>query len=426
MKKILVTLLVVITTLFYVHHAEAQTNYTGDGEWTRHTSISTLMYKEPDSSDNVQNFNKGYYIFNTEISNVPLELLSPFEKMDKTQNMHLPLMSSTTNYQMLYLDEIFYMNYNYYTIASEFFSTMTAISNDDLFCFYSEYPHDTVAPVFITKEITTFTSQNKTVHDLIDEIIAYDYTSGDVSDNIAIVKDDYTHDKTPGVKYITLQVNDEVGNVCTDIIKIIIIDDNSPTITAKPMFVSNTYKLSEELILESINAYDHLGNKIEVAITNESYFENYELSSEYTITVEGIDQFNNQVSIEQSIYVVNSNIPFYTYDCDTIIFDEYIELNDQQLLSLLAIATPEELNYLTYKLDSRITNTIGEYYVFFELYTEDSIIEKKLIIQFNAASNSSSNDIIDEINQQNYLITTILISILFVIGANTIISIIKK
>lgn len=426
MKKILVTLVVGIITLLNVNQTNAQTIYTGDGLWTRHTSMSKLMYEDPSLNAQPVNFKQGYYIFNTDISNVPSLTLSPFERIEAAQNMHLPLISSTTNYQLLYLDNTYEMNSSYYATTKSFFDTMIGINNDDLFCFYSEYPYDTVAPFFITKELTTYTSQNKTIHELLDEIVAYDFTNGDVSGNIAIIKDDYTYDKSPGVKYITLQVNDVSGNVCTDTIKIIIIDDNSPTITAKPMFVSNSYKLSEELILNSINAYDHLGNKIDVEITKESYFENHETSSEYTITVEGVDQFNNHVSIEQKIYVVNSDIPFYTYDCDTLVFDEYIDLNDKQLLLLLEIATPESLDYLTYRIDSRITDTIGEYYVFYELYTENDILEKKLIIQFNASSNSSSTETIEEINRHNYLITTVLISILFVIGANTIISIIKK
>lgn len=426
MKKILVTLVVGIITLLNVNQTNAQTIYTGDGLWTRHTSMSKLMYEDPSLNAQPVNFKQGYYIFNTDISNVPSLTLSPFERIEAAQNMHLPLISSTTNYQLLYLDNTYEMNSSYYATTKSFFDTMIGINNDDLFCFYSEYPYDTVAPFFITKELTTYTSQNKTIHELLDEIVAYDFTNGDVSGNIAIIKDDYTYDKSPGVKYITLQVNDVSGNVCTDTIKIIIIDDNSPTITAKPMFVSNSYKLSEELILNSINAYDNLGNKIDVEITKESYFENHETSSEYTITVEGVDQFNNHVSIEQKIYVVNSDIPFYTYDCDTLVFDEYIDLNDKQLLLLLEIATPESLDYLTYRIDSRITDTIGEYYVFYELYTENDILEKKLIIQFNASSNSSSTETIEEINRHNYLITTVLISILFVIGANTIISIIKK
>ncbi|MFI3252171.1 MAG: hypothetical protein R3Y05_06355 [bacterium] len=425
MKKITLTLLLLATLLFTTNKIQAtSTVYYGDDSWERYTSIYDTM-DHGNSSEVSFNFKKGYYIFTEEYENIPMYVKVGFQKIE-SNNLHIPIYSEDINYQLLYLEENDYYNVTRYNEIRDYFSSFTTTNDGDLFCYYTEYPYDYTAPYFLTTSLTTYTSDKESISDIVKRVVAYDNVDKDVSHNIAILSENYSYNTSAGEKEIVLQVNDISGNVATTTLILTVIDNFSPSITINDLYSTTNLLLNEKEILASVDAQDHLGNDIELEIISENYYDNYNISSTYEIILYGEDQFGNELNITQYIHVYNSDLAFYTYDRRTVIFNEYTELSDDELLSILKNVSSVDYKYLTYKIDSRILDGISEYYVFFELYNLDEIIETKLIIKYNNTNEVSLDKLESAPNIINYALPVIIATVSLLVLTNFTYYIIKQ
>ncbi len=328
-------------------------------------------------------FYEGWYIFNFDFLPTYELFNANFKLYEIQDDMHIPTLDYELAPLLLHIDQMGGAGLEASMLYRSKFYEMTDLQKGKPICFYSkEYPVDTVPPEILTTELKTYATHNESITDIIKRIIAVDSKDGVVSNNVAIIKETYTQDKTPGIKELYIQVHDAAGNVTTGKIDIIVVDDFYSTIIVNTIYTANTHQLTEEYILSTIVATDFYGRNFDIEIKDENYFENSKVSGEYTITVIGTDLFEDINEETFNIIVFNSNIPFYTHDIKTLYLSEYFDLSNEDLLFMLNIISDEELHYTSYKISSLIKREQGSHYVFFELYAEDYYEEIKLTIHF--------------------------------------------
>lgn len=417
MKRIFTILALTITTAFLVQTSTsfAQVEETEFYDtWELHYEQSTL--RTGTDTDSYHVYRLGWYLFNFDLSSIHDDHPARFIKVDFESDMYIPELQSGFEPTLYYVEEYGQLASTLKTSYEYAINTAASKLDGIPVCFFSEvYPYDTQPPKFLTNSVDTYLSQRETINDIKSRIYAYDLNDKDVSHNIAIIKENYSHDKTDGIKEVDLQVNDNAGNISYHTVFINVIDDNISTISSKNIFTTTSSILSEQLIIDNINAYDYLGNEFDVTIISDDYFDNATKSGIYFVTVFGVDQFGDEVEHTLEITVYNSEYDFYTFDKKTLYFDEYVNFTDKQLLELLDIITYFEINYLIGVVDSRIIETSGEHYVFYELYDGTEITEMRLTISFDSANITTNIQEDTTINISEYITTFISSTILILL-----------
>lgn len=386
MKKTLLLLLCIITIVFlptnYINAEEKQREM--DHTWEKHIEHTTLRVTENSSDINNHVYKIGWYIFNFDASYAMKYFGIYFQEFEIIDEMYIPILRDQVVRKVYYIDDYYTCNGSQsMELMNHFKQAEVKIEGDTLAYFSEEYPIDNLPPNFTTNEVTTYTSDRETINEIKKRIYAFDIVDGDVSHNIAILKESYSHDQTPGIKEVDLQVNDSKGNIAYHTVEILVIDNFTSTITSNDIYTTTSNLLEQKVILDNIYAFDHLGVEFNVTIDVSSYEENYNISGTYDVLVTGNDDHGNTIYHTLNIIVLNSKYSFYSVDNVTLYFNDYISLSNDELIILLDTVSNNNYKYTQYEVDSKIKETIGTHYIFYKLFNNEEIIEVRLSVHFS-------------------------------------------
>lgn len=174
---------------------------------------------------------------------------------------------------------------------------------------------DFTGPVFSGSfEQVISTSNPKTIDEILGDIKAIDDYSGDVTDRIEVIYNEYMYNTNKkGLYKITLRVVDDEGNITTKDMKITVIEDSSPIFVLKPINVYLPLKANMETVDDVITLLQktgYLSNDM-VTITKDGYSENKYALGSYMITLEQDNlEYNVLVNVtEQTTYLANIELP---------------------------------------------------------------------------------------------------------------------
>lgn len=429
MKKILIMLGVITSLLITTNNdTHASTSLYSNAEmedtWELHYKSETLRL---DNNIAGHIYKSGWYLFNFDFSQYLEQCESQFNEITIYDDMYTPQLNDDVELKMFYVEYEIELNPWGSMVIGNAINDALYFSSGETICYYSSvYPKDTVAPVFETNDVYTYTTQRESINDIKNRIYAYDKKDGDVSHNIAIIKESYSHDKNEGIKEVDLQVNDAAGNIAYHTVKIHVIDDYTSIITACSIYTTTSNPLTNEFILKEIEAYDYLGNSFDVTIISNEYENNTTKSGVYEIVVSGVDQFNDYYEQTFDITVYNCNHQFYSYDQKTLYFEEFYAFTNEELIDLLNVVTFNRYEYVIALVDSKISQIPGEHYVFYELHNVASIEEVRLSICFANANAIPQVTVENTFNISNYITTLVTATVLILFTLHMISHAIEK
>lgn len=392
MKKILIILIVLTCFTLKIKEAHASL-YKELDFWTLHSA--PIFPDEPI---------EGYYL--ARIDQSYIDELTAIKEITISPDMYVPLDTINDDYKLLYID---YQNQPaFFTIIKiEFSSLCVHIRNNDGEYLYSkDYPYDT-EPIISGENITTFLSDNYSISTLIENIKAYDYKDGDISYKLTVIHDTYTKDRTEGTKEVTVQVKDSNSNQASKTFEIYVIDDKDPLITSNPIYVSDTYLLTEEIIKESIIATDYLGESFDVNIDCTTYTKNSTIQNTYQFTISGIDQFGREITSTEDIIVLKSDYSFYSLNKKSLSFNTYIDFKENDFLYFFNIFN--EINILNHNIEV-YQETNDSYNVFYEIESSDGFEEFRMNYSFENINQITNQDPTSNISIAIKIICIILIT----------------
>lgn len=184
---------------------------------------------------------------------------------------------------------------------------------------------DNTGPVFSGSFEQTFsTSSPKTIEEIMSDITAIDDYSGNVTDRIEVIYNEYMYNTNKkGIYTITLQVIDDDGNVTTRDIRITVVENSYPIFVLKPISVYLPLKTNMESIDDVITLLQKTGylNDSTILVTSDGYSENKNALGSYKITLEQEDvEYNIVVNVEeQTQYLANIELPKNIEKVETIL-----------------------------------------------------------------------------------------------------------
>lgn len=169
---------------------------------------------------------------------------------------------------------------------------------------------DFTAPVFsgtFSRELPT--NSPMTTAQLLSDIKAIDDYSGDVTNRIQVIYDDYKYNTNRIGNYrLTLEVYDNAGNRATKDINITVYDVSAPSFVIANTIIYLPLKSNMEDIDDIVGMLQRMGylTDDEYTITNDGYSDNKKVLGSYTITLEQNDEVKNViVNVEGSIEYLN-------------------------------------------------------------------------------------------------------------------------
>ena len=145
---------------------------------------------------------------------------------------------------------------------------------------------------------------------LLADITAVDDYSGDVTDQIEVIYDDYQYNTNkPGDYFVTLSVTDYAGNTATRDIEIYVYDDTAPTFAFASTFVYLPLKANMENADDIVSMLQRTGYLTEddYIIKSDSYSENKNVLGSYILTLEQNDVTTRVIiNVEESIEYLNA------------------------------------------------------------------------------------------------------------------------
>ena len=224
---------------------------------------------------------------------------------------------------------------------------------------------DDVAPVFSGENSFIYTQlENKSLEDIIDNIIVTDNNDGDLTENIIVETDEYTgNETTPGNYAVVLSSRDEAGNVSTyDVdIEVYYYDVEAPVFGGQTEYtITDTETLSISEIINNLTVTDNLDGDLidEVMISYNSLTNNLGKIGTYLVTFKVSDKAGNTTEQDITIHIVDGMKPIFMFNSKNV----YLELNE------VMVGTDEIVVYLqkTHNMPDDV-----EYEVLYDEYTEN-------------------------------------------------------
>ena len=214
----------------------------------------------------------------------------------------------------------------------------------------------------------------------LDNVKARDTEDGDLTSKIK-VKENSVDVNTPGTYKVVYEVTDSNNSTTTKEIKIIVIKDEAPVISAEDKIITQGTKFDP---LDDVSATDKEEGPIKDIKVVENTV-NVNTPGEYKVVYKAVDSYKNETTKEIKVIVVKNQLPVITAQ------DKNIYLNENfDPLADVEASDPEDGKIKDIKVIENTVNTkeLGEYKVIYEV--EDSygnkvdkeikvsIIEKKL------------------------------------------------
>ena len=181
---------------------------------------------------------------------------------------------------------------------------------------------------------TSYTTNYKTkllIDDIKNALVFNDNYDEDLTLNV--VSDNYSESyNTVGTYYVKVTATDSSDNVSDEVtITINVIDDVNPTIDGDDIIQANSDDLlTEEEILSYFTATDEYCTDATLSIENySSYSDNYNVVSDYSLTIKAVDDYGNSITKDITIHVNDKNKPTFvdgtlSYD---VSYDETLSLD---------------------------------------------------------------------------------------------------
>ena len=246
----------------------------------------------------------------------------------------------------------------------------------------------------ITKEIKVIVKENKNPEIIaddkeiieyrkfnpLDDVTATDTEDGDLTSKIK-VKENSVDVNIPGTYKVVYEVTDSNNSTTTKEIKIMVIKDEAPVISAEDKIITQGTKFDP---LDDVSATDKEEGPIKDIKVVENTV-NVNTPGEYKVVYKAVDSYKNETTKEIKVIVVKNQLPVITAQ------DKNIYLNENfDPLADVEASDPEDGKIKDIKVIENTVNTkeLGEYKVIYEV--EDSygnkvdkeikvsIIEKKL------------------------------------------------
>lgn len=370
--------------------------------------------------------NSGYYMFCPNIYDVVRDLPQEFNIVNIEDDMYLPISANgeiKDRLALLYVDE----DILYTDVIEKFINNMLEISyysdylinGFPIYYYSSEYPYN--GPHFNSSVYyTQYLSAPASLSLITQSIYCVDpYDNFIYPNELVILRDDYSVNiNIPGIYEVILYAENSLGNHSTHSIFIEIINDTYPTITSNNnIIVSSGYLLTDDILLNHVNAFDYKYSPLEVNIEFNNYSHYYKIKGTYEVSFITTDSYSQSVTSSSYINVVESTISFYSIDYSNIYIEEVIDITDDELINILKLVSNKEFTYCN--VDSLIKQEKGSYYVFYEILDEDNniISEEKLNFIF---LNDTQDEVIDidesSFNFNYIIIPSIAISIICVVA----------
>lgn len=170
------------------------------------------------------------------------------------------------------------------------------------------YAHWDKAPEIIASDKTFYEGEYS--HDewintvRMKDITASDLEDGDISSKIKVAYDN-VNVNVPGEYKVTYQVTDSVGQTVYKDIKVTVLYNNPPTITAEDRWFYVSEDVTNERLMERVKAEDiEDGDITDKAIIISNSVENHR-KGEYEVTYEITDAYGKQAEITVRVYIVD-------------------------------------------------------------------------------------------------------------------------
>lgn len=181
---------------------------------------------------------------------------------------------------------------------------------------------------------TSYTTNYKTrlsIENIKNALVFSDNYDEDLTLNV--VSDNYSESyNTVGTYYVKVTATDSSNNVSDEVtVTINVIDDVNPIINGDDIIQANSDDLlTEEEILAYFTATDEYCTDATLSIENySSYSENYNVVSDYSLTIKAVDDYGNSITKNITIHVNDKNKPTFadgtlSYD---VSYDETLSLD---------------------------------------------------------------------------------------------------
>ncbi len=167
---------------------------------------------------------------------------------------------------------------------------------------------------YITKEV----GEVFDVNNFKSKLMAYDYTEGEVSENIYIAYDYYSPNYNKcGLWEVMFRVSDSKENE-SEFSLFVYNKDNVPPVIVGPSLIVTTKDevLTEEEIISNFSAYDELDLDVSdsIIITSNAYLKNSSKVGTWFISLEASDSSGNKAVYYSNIEVIDNEAPVFVID----------------------------------------------------------------------------------------------------------------
>ena len=167
---------------------------------------------------------------------------------------------------------------------------------------------------YVTKEV----GEVFDVNNFKSKLMAYDYTEGEVSENIYIAYDYYSPNYNKcGLWEVMFRVSDSKENE-SEFSLFVYNKDNVPPVIVGPSLIVTTKDevLTEEEIISNFSAYDELDLDVSdsIIITSNAYLKNSSKVGTWFISLEASDSSGNKAVYYSNIEVIDNEAPVFVID----------------------------------------------------------------------------------------------------------------